>query len=173
MVMRKVVLAVAILALGAGLAFAQGASFQKDGMILSPGTLDANAGVGYDYGAYYGGISVGGGAELVLGKFDIAKGIPLTFGAAARAAFLVGYTGTLPLSAGAFGTLHFCWGALDLAGALPWLDNIDTYIGIGIKILPHIGLESLGGTSYFFSPSMAVNVESGIYSSTIGLLLKL
>jgi hypothetical protein len=144
--------------------------FSKDGMLLKPGTIDVNAGLGF--GWYYG-MDLGVGGEYIIGKFNIAKDLPLSFGAAARASLYVGHFDTTPLSIGAFGTLHFNWGALNWPDGLSWLKNLDSYIGLGLDLAPMIRVDGIGGFSYFVSKKIAVNLETGILGSQIGILIKL
>lgn len=171
--MKKALLLSLVLVLCLGGAFAE--KFSKNGMLLAPGDLSVNAGVGYGWSW---GMYLGGGAEFTIGKFELAKELPFSYGVAGRAgAYLGGYSG-LELAVGAMGTLHFCWGAIAWPEGLEWLDNVDTYIGIGLSIQPaskndFIRLNSIGGTSYFFSKNLAVNVESGLMASTFGILMKL
>jgi hypothetical protein len=168
--MKKIALVLLALVGLSGLAFSE--DFSKSGMLLSPGTLDVNAGL--SYGWYYG-VGVGVGAEYVIGKFDVAKDIPLSYGAAARAAINFGYFDSTPVVVGAFGTLHFNWGALDIKGA-DWLKNLASYIGLGLDIIPGatipVQFDSIGGVSYFIQKNLAVNLESGVSGSKIGVLYK-
>lgn len=166
---KKVVLVLAALMLVSGLAFGQ--SVSKDGMLINPGSINASAGIGIGYG-YYSGIGLGGGAEFAIGKFMIADTLPFTYGVAGRVGIDLGFSSTA-LSVGALGTVHFCWGALDLPEELAWLDNFDTYIGLGLQILPGLGIASIGGTSYFLNENLAINFEGGLRSSYVGVLLKL
>jgi hypothetical protein len=165
---KKSLIALFVLMAAASLAFA--ADFSKDGMLLRPGTVDVNAGVGWGWGY---GFDVVGGGEYILGKFDVAKNVPLSYGVAARASIFFGYFDSTPVGVGAFGTLHFNWGALQWPTELSWLKNLDSYIGLGIDLLPRIGFDGIGGTSYFFAKNLAVNFETGIVGSTLGVLLKL
>jgi hypothetical protein len=154
-----------------GLTFAE--DFSKNGMLLNPGTFNANAGVGY--GWYYG-FDAGVGAEYIIGKFDVAKNVPLTYGAAARAACYFGYFASTPLTVAVLGTLHFNWGAVDWPEGLKWLDNVDSYIGLGVDFTPGetppIWFNGIGGSTYFFTKNLAVNIESGIRGTLFGVLYK-
>jgi hypothetical protein len=144
--------------------------FSKSGMVLPPKTIDVNAGIGdaWDYG-----FSFNAGAEYVLGKFDIATHVPLSYGVAARASLYSGEFDDKPLGLGAFGTLHFCWASLELPSDLAWMSNFDSYIGLGLDILPDAGFDGIFGLSYFFSKNVAANVEAGISGSQVGVLFKL
>ena len=165
--MRRSILVAAALFLAVGAGFAQGAGT----LLMDKGTVDVNAGVGYGYGWGWGGLAIGGGAEYIVGKFMIAKEIPLTWGVAGRAGFWVGASSQL--AAAALGTLHFSWSFIQWPSGLEWLNKLDSYIGLGVEILPGLGLAGIGGTSYFFTNNLAVNVESGINSSMIGIMFKL
>jgi hypothetical protein len=166
--MKKVLALLLAFLCATGVVFAE--DYSKGGMLLSPGTIDVNAGLGY--GWYYG-VDIGAGAEYIIGKFDVAKDVPLSFGVAARASLFVGAFDSDPLGLGAFGTLHFNWGALKWPEGLAWLNNVDSYIGLGFDFLPGFWFDSIGGSSYFISKTLAVNVEGGIRGSQFGVLLKL
>jgi len=151
-----------------GMAFGQ--SLAEDGMLINPGSINASAGIGIDYSNGYR-IGLGGGAEFAIGKFMIAETLPFSYGVAGRVGIDLG-SSPATLSVSALGTVHFCWGALDLPEELAWLDNFDTYIGLGLSIIP-FDIASIGGTSYFLNKNLAINFESGLRASYIGVLLKL
>lgn len=162
---KKVVLVLAVLLFVSGMAFGQ--SLSEDGMLINPGSINASAGIGYGWGW---GIGLGGGAEFAIGKFMIAETLPFTYGVAGRVGLDFGYFDSF--SVAALGTVHFCWGALDLPEELAFLDNFDTYIGLGISIIP-FDIASIGGTSYFLNKNLAINFEGGLRGSYVGVLLKL
>ena len=166
--MKKAIIALFALLCVAGVVVAE--DFSKSGMVLPPKTIDVNVGIGdaWDYG-----FSLDAGAEYVLGKFDVSKKVPLSYGVAARASLYLGEFDNHPLGLGGFGTLHFCWASLELPSDLAWMSNFDSYIGFGLDILPDIGFDGIFGLSYFFSKTMAANVEAGIAGSQIGVLFKL
>ena len=167
--MKKIAVLMALLCVISVSAFAEGsASFAKDGVIIEPGSLNANAGLAFGYYGY--GIGVGGGAEYAIGKFTIAEKLPFVYGAAARVGFYFG--SGFDLSVGAMGTLHFCWAALGLPDNMSWINNIDSYIGLGLQAIPTFGFNSIAGTSYFLSKNLAINVESGLSSTYLGVLMK-
>lgn len=112
--MKKFMVVVALLCVVVG--FASAEDYSKNGMLIAPGSPNVNVGIGLGYGY---GLSVGGGFEYPIGKFDITSKIPLTYGVAARAGVYLG--STVSFAAGAVGTLHFCWGALDLPKDLAWV----------------------------------------------------
>lgn len=150
--MKKKLLAVLLaLSLFSGIVFAE--SFAKDGMLVGPRTL--NASVGLSWG------NVFGGAEYGLGKFDIQK-LPLSYGVAGRVG--LSFSGGIDAFVGP--TLHFCWGAIDWPKELNWIDNFDTYIGLGLGLdiggTYPLGFGYLEGVSYYFSKNLAVFEE---YSS--------
>jgi hypothetical protein len=165
MMKTKVALLLAALALFSGLAFAEPLS--QDGMLIAPNSLNANVGIGY---GYYWGLDVGGGVEYAIGKFVIAETVPFSYGVAGRVGIGLG-SGT-NISAAALGTVHFCWGALDLPEGLEWLGNVDSYIGLGVQILPGFGFASIGGSSYFLNKNLAINFEGGLHASYVGILFK-
>jgi hypothetical protein len=148
--------------------FAFGDSLAKNGMLVAPGSLNANIGLGLHYGSGFG---IGGGIEYPIGKFLIDNKIPFTYGIAGRAG--LDLINSVSLSAGVFGTLHFCWGALNLPQGLYWLGNFDSYIGIGLRFIPGVNFDTIGGLSYYVTRNVAINLESGLKASYIGILLKL
>ena len=79
----------------------------------------------------------------------------------------------MSFSAGVFGTLHFAWGALKFPAELAWLSNFDSNIGLGVTVFPTVDFDSIGGISYYLSNSVAINLESGLRASYIGVLFKL
>ena len=162
---KRRVLLVAALVILAALAFAEPVA--KDGMIIAPGTLDVNVGIGY---GYVWGLDIGGGAEFAIGKFMIGESLPFSYGVAARAGLGIG--DTFPLSLAALGTVHFCWGAIEWPDELAWLANVDSYIGLGLQILPGLYITSISGSSYFINEHFAINVEGGLRASYLGVLYK-
>jgi len=164
--MKKLALLAAFLCVVATVGFAQG-TYAKDGMLVAPGSLIANAGVSFNYGYGFG---LGGGVEYSIGKFVLAEKLPFSYGAAARLGLYL--SSGVSVSAGVLGTLHFSWAALDLPSTLAWVKNIDTYIGLGLSVLPSISFNSIAGSSYFLSKSLAVNFESGLSATYIGVLYK-
>jgi hypothetical protein len=158
-----------LLAIAGSVSTVGGGGFAKDGMLLAPKSIAADAGIGT---SWFSGPSVGAGAEYVIGKFDVAKIVPLSFGAAVRAQFYLDSIDAKPLYLGGFATLHLDWGSLDWAKGIDWLANVDSYIGVGLKMRPAFGFDTIGGTSYFFMKNLAVNVEAGLYGGAIGLLFK-
>jgi hypothetical protein len=148
---------------------AMGETYAVKGMLNPPNSLIANAGLGLGYAT---GVGVGGGVEYVIGSFKIDERLPFTYGAAGRAGLALG-VGRVDISAGVLGTVHFAWSSLELPEKIRWLSNLDSYIGIGIAILPSPNLSSIGGSSYFLSKNLAINIEGGLSASYIGVLLKL
>ena len=153
--------------------------------LMAPGDLALTAGVGY--GFFWGAVDVSGGAEYMLGKFMIADTIPLTYGAAVKAAYY-GYSDWHYLGAGGFGTLHLSLKDLNLSESMGWLSNVDSYIGLGAGFYSYnwasgsysefrVGLRTVGGFNYFLNDRIALNFEGGYYggwgSGLIGILFKL
>jgi hypothetical protein len=163
---NRVALLLAALVVFSGFAF--GDSFAKNGMLVAPGSLNANIGIGTHYGHGFG---LGGGVEYPIGKFIIAERLPFTYGIAGRAG--LDLSDSVSLTAGVFGTLHFCWGALNFPSEISWLGNFDSYLGLGITVFPGVGFDSIGGLSYYLSRNIAINLESGLRASYIGVLFKL
>ncbi len=188
--MKRISVLCVALCLCAGLAFAQDAKLEP---LMAPGDLAVTAGIGY--GFFWGAIDVSGGVELMLGQFMLGDTFPLSYGVAAKAAyFSYRYNSDWHytyLGAGAFGTLHFGLKDVALPDGLGFLANTDWYVGLGAGFYSYsedyygytgdsgfrIGLRSVGGVSYFFSPNFAINFEGGYYGGwsggLIGLLFKL
>jgi hypothetical protein len=162
---KNVLVVLAMLMIVSGVAFGQ--SLSEDGMLINPGSINASAGIGY---GYYWGIGLGGGAEFAIGKFMMAETLPFSYGVAARAGIDVGFSSS-NFSLGVLGTVHFCWGALDLPEELAWLNNFDSYLGLGIAF--PLYPTAIGGTSYFLNKNLAINFESGLRASYVGVLFKL
>ena len=169
--MKKFTVLVALLCVVVGFASAETSNYSKNGMLINPGSINANVGIGFGYGYGYG-LSVGGGVEYAIGKFMIAEKLPFTYGVAGRAGLYFGGN-NIDIALGAVGTLHFNWGALNLPSELAWIGNFDSYFGLGLSILPGFGFNTIGGTSYFLSDNLAINAETGLEASYIGVLLKL
>lgn len=157
--MKKVCIIILSCTLFAGVAFA------KD-MIVTPGSVNANIGLGLGYET---GLGLGGGVEYAIDSFTIADTVPFSWGVAARAGLSI--EENTSLSAGILATLHFCWGAL--GSELTFFDNLDTYLGLGIAVIPGLSLETIGGFSYYVTDSVAFNLEGGLKAAYIGMLFKL
>lgn len=187
--MKRISVLCVALCLCAGITFAQDAKLEP---LMAPGDLAVTAGIGY--GFFWGAIDVSGGVELMLGQFMLGDTFPLSYGVAAKAAYYRynyswGNDYYTYMGAGAFGTLHFGLKDIDLPDGLGFLANTDWYVGLGAGFYLYnaswyssddgfrIGLRSVGGVSYFFSPNFAVNFEGGYYGGwgggLIGLLFKL
>lgn len=148
-------------------------TYATNGMLVAPGDMALTG--GFDFG-----LGVNAGYEMAFGKFNMSD---LTFSYGAKAiAGLNFLPGGMALLVGGVGTLHFSWACIDLPENLRWIQNIDTFLGIGVGYsgatasfgsAGGIGLISHGGSSYFFSPNLAVTVAGGVGGSYIGLLLKM
>lgn len=193
--MKKFLVILLILALVASFSFAAPAkkADTKKGSdaltpLVGPGDLVVTAGVGW------GGIS--GGAEFSLAQIDIAKIIPITFGAAARATVDPGiFYDNFSFGVGAMGTAHVGFKNLNLPDNLHWLSNVDSYIGLGLGFASMtgytagIGISTFEGVSYYLNDKLAICFEYGylgrvkydsywnyyypIYYSTVGVTFKL
>jgi len=162
--------------------------------LMVPGDLAVTAGVGY--GFIWGAIDVSGGVEYMLGQFKIADTIPLTYGAAVKASYYSWSAGLGTdyhdsyLGGGAFATLHLGLKDLNLPDNLGFLENVDTYIGLGVGFYSNtwgysgstttdfkLGLRTTGGAAYFINPKIAIVTEGGYYgyysSGLLGILFKL
>lgn len=171
--MKKIILVLAV-ALACMSGVFAGETYAKDGMLVAPG--DKALTIGFDFG-----LGVNAGFEMALGKFDISD-FRFTYGAKALGGVWFG-TGAMAYTVGGAGTLHFSWACIDLPENLWWIQNIDTFIGVGVAYTGFtveglgnaggIGLMTHGGSSYFFKPNMAVTVAGGLGGSYLGLLIKM
>lgn len=134
-------------------------------IFITPNSLNVNGGLGI---GYITGMRIAGGVEYGIGNFWVDRKIPFSYGIAGRMGMnLV----SLPaFFAGTFGTLHFTWGSLSLPKGLEWIGNFDSYIGLGVLLIPVVDFDSIGGISYYFTKKVALNVEAGLKASYIGLL---
>jgi hypothetical protein len=147
--MKKTIVVLLLLAVVSFGAFAQGKPLMDKGDFAV--SIGANLGWGF---------GVGGGAEMILARVDIADTIPLTFGAAVKAG--LDLYPSFELTVAGVGTAHF---SLSTFTELPsWAQKFDWYaalgLGIGLGDSFGIGVASGGGVSYHFSPTLAVIAES-------------
>jgi len=171
--MKKLIATFLITAVCALGAFA-GETHAKDGMLVAPG--DKAVTIGFDFG-----LGVNAGFEMAIGKFDVSD-FRFTYGAKGLGS-VVFLSGGMAYSFGGVGTLHFSWSCIDLPEGLWWIQNIDTFLGVGVGYtgvtvdgLGNYGgvhLITHGGSSYFFKPNMAVTVAGGLGGSYVGLLIKM
>lgn len=153
---------------------------------MHKGNFMVNVGANYSYL----GLGIGGGAEMILTEFTIADIVPFQVGGMVRG--FVDPISVYGLSFGAGGliTLHFSIKSLKLD--IPYADNTDWYIGLGLglNIVPNwtssyywygdpngLGLWSTDGLNYFLNENMAVFAEYTYFGQlsggTLGLMLKL
>jgi hypothetical protein len=126
----------------------------------NPGSVTAQLGLGLGWGGIDG--SLQGGVDVGLAQLPLAPEFPLDVGIAGRADLSFAPS----LGAGVYGTLHYSWKALHTN--LEWLNHMETYLGIGLAVLPQIGLDAYGGLAYHFNNHWALYVESDRYNGTIG-----
>jgi hypothetical protein len=166
--MKKALISVALIFLVATGTFAQAAG----SVHMDKGDLAVNAGINVL------GLGIGGGAEMMLARWDIANVIPLTFGVAGKAG--IGLLSGFNLTVAALGTAHF--GLATFTDLPEWLQKFDwnTGLGLGIGIGKTfgIGIAYGGGISYYLKPELAIHTEwisvsnaTGI--ANVGVLLKL
>lgn len=132
-----------------------------------PGSLSAQVGIGSSWGYYFGGLNVEGGVDVGLAQVPFAPKFPVDFGVAGR----VGMSTWGGLSAGAFGTASYSWKALGLG--IQWVDALESYLGLGVRILPGLGIDGFGGNAYHFDKNLSIFVESGYYSTVLGVAFSL
>jgi hypothetical protein len=177
--LRKIAIIQLALLCASGLAFAANGASSSTGSKpwVDKGGLLADLGVGW------GGLSVG--AEYDLSRVDVAKVLPLTFGAAARAIIDPGIFDSAYASSefgiGAFGTAHVGFKELDLPSGLAWISRLDLYAALGVgfgsatlasaysgySFKPGFGISTFEGISYWFNDGLAVDFEYG-YVGQVG-----
>ena len=117
-----------------------------------PGTLTAQAGLGLYWGLF-GGFDLQGGVDYGITQFDFAPVFPLDVGASGR----VGFGSWGGLAGGVYGTAHYSWKSLGTS--FDWLNRLESYIGIGVEVLPSLGLSSYSGSAYHFDNHLAAFLE--------------
>ncbi|HVO38902.1 MAG TPA: hypothetical protein VMV03_07725 [Spirochaetia bacterium] len=135
-------------------------------------------------GWYYVGFVAGGGAELILGNFDIS-GVPFEWGLEARGvvgfANVSGYGSWVDWGAAPLVTLH--WG-MDFGGGA----KFELYGGLGLGLYgtggtyyaftgygPFFGFAGAGGAAWHFSDNFALIIESSYigWAGMVGAGLKI
>lgn len=144
---------VALLMVLASAAFAESETWSR------PGYLTAQAGLGLHWGGL-GQLEVG--ADYAVAQLPLGSAFPLDFGVAARLAAAPSLIG-----AGAFGTLHYSPKALRTGQ--DWLDRFELGAGIGLALLPQIGLDGFGVVSFHFDRRWAVLLEGAAFGGVIGV----
>ena len=132
-----------------------------------PGSLSAQAGLGLYWG-HYDGLDIEGGVDLGLVQVPFANVLPIDFGVSGRVGLGIGAWGGL--SVGAFGTAHYSWKAL--GAKLDWLNRLESYLAIGVQILPGLNLDGYGGNAYHIDQNFAVFYEGGYHASVLGVSYK-
>ncbi|MDX9827834.1 MAG: hypothetical protein RBT73_08820 [Spirochaetia bacterium] len=149
--MKKTIAVLLLLAVVSFGAYAQGKTNMDKG--------DFAASIGLNFGWGFG---VGGGAEMMLARWDIADVIPITFGAAVKAG--ISLTPWFEATVAALGTAHF--GLATFTDLPEWARKFDWYTALGLGLGLGggsglgIGIATGGGMSYHFTPSIAVITES-------------
>ena len=152
MIKKSVFLAVLAVVIGAVPAMAWNDTYFK------PGTLTAQAGAGLYWGGF---VEVEGGVDYAFEQADLSPEFPLDFGLAGRAAF-----SNYGFGVGVFATAHYSWKSLRTK--LDWLNHMETYLGLGIDLLPGVSLDAFGGVSYHLNEKWAIYVEGGFHDSVLG-----
>jgi hypothetical protein len=122
-----------------------------------PGSVEARAGLGlywHGFGQVQGGVDVG------LSQVPIAPTFPLDLGVAGRLA----YAGEL--GAAVYAKADYSWKALRTGQS--WLDGLETYLGLGVAVLPYIGFDAMGGVEYHFNKSWSIYAEAGQFGGVLG-----
>jgi hypothetical protein len=167
-VKKYLVLAVAFLSISS-LAFAAPKKAKASEGGLTPwvdkGDFIANVGIGW------GGLS--GGVELDLARIDIAKVLPVTFGAAARGLIDPGiFYDVFNFGVGGFGTAHLGFKEVKLPEGMGWVSNLDAYVGLGLGISGAsgydmgFGFSTFDGVSYYLNDNLALGFEYGYFGHT-------
>jgi hypothetical protein len=170
--MKRIVIALALVCLIGGVAFSQAI------VNMDKGDLAVAAGInfGWDYG-------IGGSVEYVFARVDVAETVPITFGFAVRGG--VGFIYSTNYTVAGLATLH--WG-LGFISELPrWIKNFDFYYGLGIGVGAGsdfgIGIANSGGVAYYLSSNLALytsvvyvryfeNAGGGSGFGSLGLIFK-
>jgi hypothetical protein len=175
--MKKIAVLVALLCVVTVFAFAQAPATSGEAH-AEVGDLIVGGGVNFGWAS----IGLGGGAELMLARWDIPGFAPLTFGATGKVGVYVG--SSIHIDIAALGTMHF---GLKTFTSLPqFLQNFDWYwglgLGVGIGTYGGLGLSTGSGISYYINPNLAIAADyfytnyfgSGTGScSTLGVKLEL
>lgn len=123
-----------------------------------PGRLTAQAGLGL----YWGGLGeVQGGVDYGLAQVPFAPQFVVDFGVSGRIA-----AATAGVGAGAYGTAHYSF--RNLRTGQDWVDRFELGLGIGVGILPHVGLDAYGNLSYHFDKRWAAYLEGAPFGTVIG-----
>ena len=127
-----------------------------------PGSATVQLGLGPSWGNG-GGLNLQGGGDWGLGQVSLAPEVPLDLGVAGR----VGAFSLTGLTAAAFGTVHYSWKFL--GSKWEWLNQMETYVGLGVQILPGLFPAGYFGADYHFDSHWAVFLEASSlnYASTV------
>ncbi len=172
-------------------------SYLKPGNMIATGAVGWGGGYGYGLNdGFYSDFGLGGGLEVIVAQVKIANVVPLQFGAAGKGFF--GFLGWgSGLIAGGYGTAHISFKGIDLP--FEYLDNIDSYLGMGLGIslglvggsyygyynappAPFVlGFSFVLGSSYFLNDKVAIYAEEVTipgftgyaWTGTLGVLVKM
>lgn len=134
-----------------------GLSFAEKGP--QPGTVTAQGGVGW----FWGGVAeLQAGADVALTRVTFSPEFPLDFGASARA--FVGFPG---LAAGAYATATYDFEALKTR--VGWFDDLSVSLGLGLQVIPNLGLDGYLGLRYQFHTAWGAYLEASGWRSILGL----
>lgn len=147
--MKKLLFVLLALIIATGAAYAANDSYSK------PGSLTAQVGLGLYWAGF--GADLQGGVDYSLYRIP---SFPLDLGVSGRVG--LGFGSGFDL--GAYGTAHFSW--KDLGTRLDWLNHLETYIGLGLLVLPDLRFDGYVGTAYHINSQWAVYLE-GAYENTV------
>lgn len=147
----KKTLWIALFCLVAGLSFGE--------IGPKPGTVTAQGGVGWLWGGV---AELQVGADVALTRVTFSPEFPLDFGASARA--FVGFPG---LAAGAYATATYDFEALKTR--VDWFDDLSVSLGLGLQMVPGLGLDGYLGFRYQFHSAWGAYLEASSWGSILGL----
>ncbi len=100
-----------------------GETYAKKGMLIAPGDMAAT--VGFDFG-----LGANLGFEYAIGNFNLGD-FKFTYGAKGVGGAYMWPSG-IAYTVGAVGTVHFSWACIKLPKDFWWIQNIDSFIGLGV-----------------------------------------
>ena len=139
--------------LAGALAYAESDTYFK------PGTLTGEVGLGLNWAAF--GAAVQGGVDYSLYQ---VPSFPLDLGVSAR----TGLDFSSGVLLGGYGTAHYSW--KELGTRMDWLNRLETYLGLGIQVLPlsNVRFDGYVGTKYYFNTHWAVYLEEAYQNTVLG-----
>lgn len=123
-----------------------------------PGRVSAQAGVGLQRTGL---AQVSGGMNLTLTQVDLSPEFPLDLGLAGRAS-----VANMGVAVGVFGAARWSWKSLHTG--LDWVNRLELSLGLGVGLVPLVGLDAFGGLSYHLDSRWAVLLEGTPFGAVVG-----